>query len=94
MDIGGYPCIRELPSAPTWCLATLNATTDIRSSQIVQENYSTLITQLYDHEDPYLLSDAACAMVNPLVVQFKPRKGDPKAALELDYNFVLAPRKE
>ena len=60
-------------------------------AQITHENYATLITQLYDKDDPYLLSDATCAVVNPLIVEFKPRKDDAMAKLDLKYDFVLAP---
>lgn len=60
--------------------------------QIVHDNYTSLITQLYPKDDPYILNDATAAVVNPLVVEFKLRDGDPKAELELKYDFMLAPK--
>lgn len=59
---------------------------------MVHDDYITLITQLYPKDDPYILNDATAAVVNPLVVEFKPRHGDPKAELEMKYDFMLAPK--
>jgi catechol 1,2-dioxygenase len=47
---------------------------------------------LYAKDDPYLLDDATCAVVDPLVVDFKPRHGDSQATLDLEYDFLLAPK--
>ena len=49
-----------------------------------------MITQLYPDDDPYLTIDAACAVVNVLVVNFKPRANDPRAEFDLEYDFYLA----
>jgi catechol 1,2-dioxygenase len=32
------------------------------------------------------------AVKDDLVVDFKPKKGDPKAELDLEYNVILAPK--
>ena len=37
-------------------------------------------------------TDTVFATKDDLVVDFKPREGDPKAKLDLEYNVVLAPR--
>jgi catechol 1,2-dioxygenase len=60
--------------------------------QVVDENFVPLITQLYSKDDPYLLTDATCAVVDPLVVDFKPRHDDTKATLDLEYDFLIAPK--
>ena len=36
--------------------------------------------------------DTVFSVKDDLVVDFKPREGDPKAKLDLEYNVVLAPR--
>ena len=37
-------------------------------------------------------TDTVFSVKDDLVVDFKPREGDPKAKLDLEYNVVLAPR--
>jgi len=49
-------------------------------------------TQIYPKDDPYLSTDTVFAVKDDLIVDFKPREGDPKAKLDLEYNVVLAPR--
>ena len=50
-----------------------------------------MTTQIYPKDDPYLSTDAVFAVTDDLVVDFKPREGDPKAKLDLEYNVALAP---
>lgn len=51
-----------------------------------------MTTQIYPKDDPYLSTDTVFSVKDDLVVDFKPREGDPKAKLDLEYNVVLAPR--
>jgi len=59
---------------------------------ITAEGYKPVTTQIYPKDDPYLTNDTVFAVKDDLVVDFKPREGDPKAKLDLEYNVVLAPR--
>jgi protocatechuate 3,4-dioxygenase beta subunit len=56
------------------------------------DNYKQVITQLYPREDQYLATDTVFAVKDDLVVDFTPLVGDPKATLELKYDFGLAPK--
>ena len=60
--------------------------------QISNEEYKPVTTQIYPSTDPYLVTDTVFAVKPDLVVDFKPRKGDPKATLDLEYNIILAPK--
>jgi len=55
-------------------------------------DYRPVTTQIYPSDDPYLTTDTVFAVKDDLVVEFKPRSGDPKAQLDLEYNVVLAPK--
>ncbi|KAJ8059048.1 hypothetical protein OCU04_012027 [Sclerotinia nivalis] len=59
---------------------------------ISNENYKPVTTQIYPNTDPYLINDSVFAVKPDLVVDFKPRHGDPKAELDLEYNIILAPK--
>jgi catechol 1,2-dioxygenase len=59
---------------------------------VTHENYKPVITQIYPNDDPHLIDDSVFAVKPDLVVDFKPRKGDPKAELDLEYNIILAPK--
>ncbi len=60
--------------------------------QITHPDYRTVVTQIYPSDDPYLATDTVFAVKDDLVVDFKPRKSDPKAGLDLEYNVLLAPK--
>ncbi len=60
--------------------------------QIAHPDYRTVVTQIFPADDPYLTTDAVFAVKDDLVVDFKPRKDDPKAELDLEYNVLLAPK--
>jgi hypothetical protein len=60
--------------------------------QITAEGYKAVTTQIFPKDDPYLTTDTVFAVKDDLVVDFKPRKDDPKAALDLEYNVILAPK--
>lgn len=49
-----------------------------------------MITQIFDKQSKYLENDSVFAVKDALVVDFKPLKDNPKAALELEYNIKLA----
>jgi catechol 1,2-dioxygenase len=48
-----------------------------------------LTTQIFDRKDKYLDNDSVFAVKDSLVVDFVPRKDDPQAALELNYDIKL-----
>lgn len=52
--------------------------------------YKPIITQIFDRRDEHIADDAVFAVKESLVVDFLPRKGDPQAGLELQYDFRLA----
>lgn len=59
---------------------------------ITQPDYKPVTTQIYPSDDQYLTTDTVFAVKEDLVVEFKPREGDPNAILDLEYNVVLAPK--
>lgn len=61
-------------------------------SQVTHAEYKGCTTQLYPKDDPWLATDTVFAVKDDLVVDFKPLEGDDKAALELEYNVILAPK--
>lgn len=59
---------------------------------ITHNDYKPLVNQIFPNDDPWLESDTVFAVKDDLVVDFKPRKDDSKAELDLEYNIVLAPK--
>ncbi|KAI9881116.1 MAG: hypothetical protein M1830_008274 [Pleopsidium flavum] len=57
-------------------------------------NYKPIITQIFDRRDKHITDDAVFAVKDSLVVDFLPRKGDPKAGFELPYDFKMASYEE
>ena len=57
-------------------------------------NYKPIITQIFDRRDKHITDDAVFAVKDNLIVDFLPRKGDPKADFELPYDFKLATYEE
>ncbi|KAJ5294397.1 hypothetical protein N7508_009218 [Penicillium antarcticum] len=53
------------------------------------EGYRPLTTQIFDRKDKYLDNDSVFAVKDSLVVDFVPRKDDPEAGLELNYDVKL-----
>ncbi|GJD04474.1 dioxygenase [Colletotrichum higginsianum] len=61
---------------------------------IVQsEGFKSVTTQVFDEDSEYLNDDSVFAVKDGLTVKFTERKGDPKAAKELEYNIKLASEK-
>jgi catechol 1,2-dioxygenase len=58
-----------------------------------REGHKELVTQIFDKNCPYLDNDTVFAVKDELAVDFVPRKDDPKAQFELEYNVTLAPTK-
>lgn len=58
--------------------------------QVSAPGYKPIITQIFDRRDKHITGDAVFAVKDSLVVDFLPRKGDPKADFELPYDFRLA----
>lgn len=59
---------------------------------ISHPDYKPVTTQIFPRDDPYLITDTVFAVKDDLVVDFTPRKGDPKAELDLEYSVRLAPK--
>ncbi|KAJ5095799.1 hypothetical protein NUU61_005155 [Penicillium alfredii] len=53
------------------------------------DGYRPLTTQIFDRKDQYLTNDSVFAVKDSLVVDFLPRKDDPQAGLELNYDIKL-----
>lgn len=53
------------------------------------DEYMPITTQIFDDSGPYLKDDSVFAVKDSLLVTFKPREGDPKAKLEVEYDFRL-----
>lgn len=49
-----------------------------------------MTTQIFDKDSKYLEDDSVFAVKDGLTVEFKPRKGDPKAEWDLEYDVKLA----
>ncbi|KAL1846553.1 hypothetical protein Plec18170_009132 [Paecilomyces lecythidis] len=58
---------------------------------VTYNDYRPLTTQIFDRRDQYLTNDSVFAVKDSLVVDFIPLKGDPQAALELEYDVKLVP---
>ncbi|KAK5146560.1 hypothetical protein LTR04_001025 [Oleoguttula sp. CCFEE 6159] len=56
--------------------------------------YKPIVTQIFDRRDKHITDDAVFAVKESLIVDFLPRKGDPKADFELPYNFKMATYEE
>ena len=56
-----------------------------------QKSYKSLTTQIFDKDCKYLADDSVFAVKDELSVTFVPRKDDPEAKLELQYDISLAP---
>jgi catechol 1,2-dioxygenase len=52
-------------------------------------DYNTVVTELFDRRDKHVYDDAVFAVKEDLIVDFKPREGDPKAQFDLEYTFRL-----
>jgi len=59
---------------------------------ISHDDFKPVTTQIFPKDDPYLTTDTVFAVKDDLVVDFLPRKDDPKAQLDLEYNVKLAPK--
>ncbi len=59
---------------------------------VKHESYNTCCTQIYPDNDPYLMDDAAFAVIGALVRKFEPRKGDPQATLQVEFDIQLGPK--
>lgn len=57
--------------------------------QTTHSEYMPITTQIFDDAGPYLVDDSVFAVKDSLLVKFKPRKNDPKATLEVEYDFRL-----
>ena len=59
--------------------------------KVILDGYKPVTTQIFDKESKYLEDDSVFAVKDALTVEFLPRKDDPEATLELQYDIALAP---
>lgn len=57
---------------------------------VMLEGFKPITTQIFDRKSKYLEDDSVFAVKDSLIVDFVPRKDDPKATLELEYNINLS----
>ncbi|KAF4961518.1 hypothetical protein FGADI_142 [Fusarium gaditjirri] len=57
---------------------------------VIAEGHKSVVTQIFDSDSGYLENDSVFAVKDGLTVKFVPRKGDPKAEWELEYNMSLS----
>lgn len=55
------------------------------------DGYKPITTQIFDKASKYLDDDSVFAVKDSLVVEFLPRKDDPEAEFELQYDIQMAP---
>ncbi|TPX11823.1 uncharacterized protein E0L32_007560 [Thyridium curvatum] len=58
---------------------------------VIAEGYQTLVTQIFDSGSDYVDNDSVFAVKDGLTVDFVPRKGDPQADWQLEYNISIGP---
>ncbi|KAF5024572.1 hypothetical protein F66182_3335 [Fusarium sp. NRRL 66182] len=56
---------------------------------VIAKDYKSVVTQIFDSDSTYLDNDSVFAVKDGLTVTFVPRKGDPQAEWELEYNMSL-----
>lgn len=61
---------------------------------VIAEGYKRVVTQIFDCDSQYLGNDSVFAVKDSLTVTFVPRKDDPLAAAELEFDMSLAVTKE
>ncbi|KAJ5492760.1 Catechol 1-2-dioxygenase [Penicillium diatomitis] len=93
-----FYCLRPTPypipnDGPSGKLLTLMDRHPFRPAHIhilaTKEGYRPLTTQIFDRQDKYLDNDSVFAVKESLIVDFVPRKEDPNASLELQYDVKL-----
>ncbi|KAI0180270.1 Intradiol ring-cleavage dioxygenase [Hypoxylon sp. FL1284] len=86
-----YPVPGDGPAGRV--LALLDRAPGVRPAhvhfRVAAAGFRSLVTQIFDREDPYLHADAVFAVKEDLLVSFVPREGDERACWELEYDFVL-----
>ena len=60
-------------------------------TQVLVEGYKPITTQIFDKDSEYLDNDSVFAVKDSLVVEFKPREGDPEARCQLEYDLRMVP---
>lgn len=58
---------------------------------VMKDGFKPITTQIFDKDSKYLDDDSVFAVKDSLVVEFKPRSGDPEAKFELQYDITMAP---
>jgi catechol 1,2-dioxygenase len=60
-------------------------------AMVSSDGYKSLVTQLFPKDDPWIETDSVFATKDDLVCDFTEIKGDPKAQVELKFDFILVP---
>jgi protocatechuate 3,4-dioxygenase beta subunit len=96
-----YYCLRptaySLPQdGPSWTLLQMLDRHPMRPAHIhlmiSAPGYKQVVTQIFPADDPWLKTDTVFAVKDDLVVDFKPKTGDPKAVRDCELNITLAPK--
>ena len=92
-----HPTAYSLPTdGPSYELLQLMDRHPMRPAHIhimvTHPDYKGCTTQLYPRDDTWLETDTVFAVKDDLLIDFKPRQGDPNASLDLEYNIVLSPK--
>ena len=66
-------------------------TTAADRRQVMVDGYKPITTQIFDKDSKYLDDDSVFAVKDSLVVEFVPRKNDPQASHELQYDIMMGP---
>ncbi|KAH7134576.1 Intradiol ring-cleavage dioxygenase [Dactylonectria estremocensis] len=61
---------------------------------VIADGFKSVTTQIFDSDSDYLGNDTVFAVKDGLTVTFLPRKGDPQAEWELEFNMSLAKKKD
>ncbi|KAK7409137.1 hypothetical protein QQX98_008687 [Neonectria punicea] len=61
---------------------------------VIADGFKSVTTQIFDSDSKYLGDDTVFAVKEGLTVTFTPRKGDPEAEWELEFDMSLATKKE
>ncbi|KAF7552343.1 hypothetical protein G7Z17_g4379 [Cylindrodendrum hubeiense] len=61
---------------------------------VIADGFKSVTTQIFDSDSEYLGNDTVFAVKDGLTVTFTPRKGDPEANWELEFNMSLATKKQ
>ncbi|KAI1336037.1 Intradiol ring-cleavage dioxygenase [Xylariaceae sp. FL0016] len=86
-----YPVPQDGPAGKLLQLMDRHVFRPAHIHLIVQaQGFKPITTQIFDKDSDYLDNDSVFAVKDGLTVEFKPRKGDAEAKLDLQYDVSLA----